>query len=358
MTRLELERVLRPSWQIVCHVNSIPAAGDFVTFDLGADSVLVLRDREGRIQAFHNVCRHRGARLLDGQGRCAGPVVCPYHGWSYGHAGQLIGVPGKETFVGLDRRQLGLKPAHLEVLMGLVFVCLAEEPPPLRERWAPFLDEFAPYRIPEMVPLGPIGYEDWEVDWKLAMDNYLESYHVAIGHPGLNRMFTPDYDDQKGTGGIARGTSWLKAQPSSRWSERLYTRLLAETPMDLPDDNRRSWRFYSALPNLGIDIYPEQIDFFQVLPLAPGRCRIRYGLFGLADARREIRVLRALGTRINKSVNSEDRELCVRVQRGLGSSSYSPGPLSTIETWMMEFHALLEAKIPQLRSPTPPAQFG
>jgi phenylpropionate dioxygenase-like ring-hydroxylating dioxygenase large terminal subunit len=190
------------------------------------------------------------------------------------------------------------------------------------------------------------------------MDNYLESYHVAVGHPGLNRMFTPDFDDQKGAGGIARGTSWLKPQPSSRWSERLYTRLLTQTPMDLPEDNRRSWRFYSALPNLGIDVYPEQIDFFQVLPLGPGRCRIRYGVFGLPDSRREIKVLRALGMRINKGVNAEDRDLCVRVQRGLGSSSYTPGPLSTIETWMMEFHALLEEKIPELRAAVPPAHFG
>ena len=71
MTRLELERIVLPSWQIVCHVNSIPRSGDYVTLDVGADSVLVLRDRDGGIRAFHNVCRHRGARLLDGSGSCS-----------------------------------------------------------------------------------------------------------------------------------------------------------------------------------------------------------------------------------------------------------------------------------------------
>jgi len=75
LNRLELERILLPSWQIVCHVNSIPKAGDYETFDLGPESVMVLRDRDGTVRGFHNVCRHRGARLLDGAGNC--PTTSP-----------------------------------------------------------------------------------------------------------------------------------------------------------------------------------------------------------------------------------------------------------------------------------------
>ncbi|HXA37184.1 MAG TPA: Rieske (2Fe-2S) protein, partial [Steroidobacteraceae bacterium] len=82
LTRLELERILMPSWQVVCHVNSIPNAGDYETFDLGPESVMVLRDRDGSIRGFHNVCRHRGARLLDGSGNCPATITCPYHGWT------------------------------------------------------------------------------------------------------------------------------------------------------------------------------------------------------------------------------------------------------------------------------------
>ncbi len=358
MTRLELERIFRPSWQIVCHVNSLPKPGDFVTFDMGVDSVVAVRDRDGTVRAFHNVCRHRGARLLDGHGHCAGTVLCPYHGWSYNYAGDLIGVPSRETFPGLKREDYGLKPVHLQVLMGFVFVCMSDDPPPLKERWAPFLDELAPYRFEEMVPLGPITSADWDVDWKVAMDNYLESYHVPIGHPGLQRMFTPDYEDQRAASDIARGTSWLREQPSSQWSERFYQSLVERTATHLPDAYKRAWRFYSLLPNLGVDVYPEQMDFFQVLPLAPGKCRIRYGIFGLPDDRREMRVLRALGTRINRSVNTEDHTLCLRVQRGLASPSYTPGPLSSIEKWMAAFHSQLEAKIPEVRLPVAPARFA
>jgi phenylpropionate dioxygenase-like ring-hydroxylating dioxygenase large terminal subunit len=338
-------------------VSSIPNPGDFVTFDLGPDSIVVLRDRDRRVRAFHNVCRHRGARLLDGNGRCPGTIVCPYHGWSYGYDGNLLGVPARDSFPGLDRAAHGLKPVRVEVLLGFVFVCLAGDPAPVRAQWAPFLEELAPYRFEEMVPLTPVATEQWDVDWKVAMDNYLESYHVPVGHPGLNRMFTPDYDDQKGASGIARGTSWLKDQPSPRWGERHYQRLVGPTVEHLPDDYKRCWRFYSALPNLGIDVYPELMDFFQVLPRGPGKCAIRYAIFGLPDERREMRVLRKLSNRINEQVNEEDRRLCERVQRGLASPSYTPGPLSTIETWMTEFHALLERHIPEVRLPAAPSRF-
>ncbi|MBS0394670.1 MAG: aromatic ring-hydroxylating dioxygenase subunit alpha [Proteobacteria bacterium] len=356
--RLELERILRPSWQIGCHVSSIPRPGDFVTFDLGPDSIVVLRDRDGAVRAFHNVCRHRGARLLDGSGHCAGTVVCPYHGWSYGYDGRLIGVPSRDSFPALDRAEHGLKPVRTEVLLGFVFVCLAGDPPPVRDQWAPFLAELAPYRFEEMVPLTPVSYEEWDVDWKVAMDNYLESYHVPVGHPGLNRMFTPDYDDQRGAPGIARGNSWLREQPSPRLSERCYQRLVGTTVEHLPQDYRRVWRFYSMLPNLGVDVYPELMDFFQVLPRSPGKCVIRYAIFGLPDERPAMHLLRRLSNRINAAVNEEDRRLCERVQRGLASPSYTPGPLSDIETWMTEFHDLLERHIPEVRLPSPPARFA
>jgi len=220
MTRLELERVLLPSWQMLCHVSSLRHAGDYVTLDVGPESVLALRDRDGQIRAFHNVCRHRGARLLDGAGNCPGAITCPYHGWSYRHDGALLGLAARDTFPGLDKAEHGLRPVRTESAFGFVFVALAGNPPPVAQAWGSMAADFAPYRFEDMVPLGPITSETWNVDWKIAMDNYLESYHVPIGHPGLFRMFTPDYEDQAGVPGVARGVSWMRDQPSSRGSLR------------------------------------------------------------------------------------------------------------------------------------------
>ncbi len=358
LTRLEIERVLMPSWQIVCHVNSIPRAGDYATFDLGPESVLVLKDRDGSIRAFHNVCRHRGARLLDGSGNCPSTITCPYHGWSYRHDGGLIGVPMRETFPGLDRAAHGLRPVRVDTALGFVFVCLAGDPPPVSSTWGRLALELAPYRFEDMVPLTPITTEVWDVDWKIAMDNYLESYHVPIGHPGLYRMFTPDYDDVAAVPGVARGVSWMRDRPSSRWSERMYQKLAAGAVTHLPEKLRRSWRFYSALPNLGIDVFPDQMDFFQLLPGGPGKCIVRGAMFGLPNEGREIRAVRYLSNRINTQVNNEDRWLCQRVQRGLASSSYKPGPLSRLETYMHEFHNLLRERIPEFRLADAPRQFA
>ena len=275
MTRLEIERILLPSWQMLCHVSQLRQAGDYVTLDIGSESVVGLRDREGVIRAFHNVCRHRGSRLLDGDGNCAGPITCPYHGWSYRHDGALLGVAARDTFPGLDRSQYGLRPVKVDVAFGFVFIALAGDPQPVSRMWGTLADEFAPYRFKDMVPLSPITTETWNVDWKIAMDNYLESYHVPIGHPGLNRMFTPDYEDQAGVPGVARGVSWFREQPSPRWAERKYQQLVGQVTAHLPEANRRCWRFYSMLPNLGLDVFPEQMDFFQVLPAGPGKCTIR-----------------------------------------------------------------------------------
>jgi len=360
LTRLELQRVLLPSWQIVCHVNSIPKAGDYQTLDVGPESVIVLRDRDGTIRAYHNVCRHRGARLLDGAGSCPASIItCPYHGWTYRQDGSLIGMPVRESFPGLDRGEHGLRPVRVETAFGFVFVCFSGDPPPPSETFGHLAQRLSVYRIEEMVPLGPITQEIWPVDWKVAMDNYLESYHVPTGHPGLYRMFTPDYQDQESLpGGIAAGTSWMREQESPRWSERMYQRLVAKAATHLPEDVRRCWRFFSALPNLGLDVLPDQMDFFQLLPDGPGRCIVRGGVFGLPDSRRETRVVRYLSARINRAVNDEDRWLCSRVQRGLASSSYKPGPLSELERWMLDFHDLLRARIPEFKLPAPPQHFA
>jgi phenylpropionate dioxygenase-like ring-hydroxylating dioxygenase large terminal subunit len=359
MTRLEIERILMPSWQIVCHVSAIPRPGDFVTFDLGTNGVVALRDSQGEIRAFHNVCRHRGARILDGIGHCPGAINCPYHGWSYRLNGELRAVTERDSFPGLDRSEWGLKPVRSQVAFGFVFICLEGNPPPVEEVWGELARELAPYRVADMQPVGPMYIEHWDCDWKIAMDNYLESYHVPIGHPGLFRMFSPDYEDQVLLpGGVARGISYLRDQPSSRWSERFYQKLVVPTAVELAEERRMRWSFYSMLPNIGIDIFPEQMDFFQVLPRGPGKCTIRGGSFAHPDSRREMRVLRYLGSRINRQVQREDEFLCARVQRGLGSRSYEPGPLSSLESCMLQFHDMLRTRIPEVREPHAPARFA
>ena len=356
IARLEHERVILPSWQIACHINDIPDAGNYVTFDFGPESIVVLRTAQGDIAAYHNACRHRAARLLLGTGTCRGGAInCPYHGWTYNLDGTLRGLPMTKTFPGLDRQAHGLVSPRVEIMAGFVFVCLQGDAPPPSQLWGDMLEDFRPYQFEKMLPLADMYTEHWNVDWKVAMDNYLESYHVPIGHPGLYRMFTPDCDDQTNLPtGVARGVSWLLPTPSPKWSERRYAAMVQGLCTHLPEPNRKCWRFYSMLPNLGIDVFPDQMDFFQVLPNGPGKCIIRGGTYGLPDSRREMRVLRYLNARINRQVQREDEDLCNRVQRGLASSAYTPGPLSTHEVCVLQFHDMIRDRIPQTLLATRP----
>jgi len=121
-----------------------------------------------------------------------------------------------------------------------------------------------------------------------------------------SRFPLPDarLDDQSMVPGVARGISWLREQPSSKWTERFYQTARRHGDRRSAEANRRCWSFYSMLPNLGIDIFPDQMDFFQVLPRGPGKCTIRGGTFGLPDARREMRLVRYLNARINRQCSA------------------------------------------------------
>ena len=154
---LEREAVFLPSWQLVCHVNDLPEPGDYHTFDFLGEQVVTLRGRDGTVASFHNVCRHRASRLLDGdKGNCGGRITCPYHAWSYGLDGRLIGVPHRAGFGAQDWDSLGLAPVDQEIYLGFVFVRLAGHGPSVVEMMAPYTADLAPYRFETLVPQGRV----------------------------------------------------------------------------------------------------------------------------------------------------------------------------------------------------------
>lgn len=113
----------RRDWHFITHDADIPSVGDYQTLKVGDELVFVVRSKDGRVRAFHNVCRHRAARLLDGEGgHCAGLITCPYHAWSYALDGRLVGVPNREDYAEFDLTKLNLVPVQMEERQGEVFV--------------------------------------------------------------------------------------------------------------------------------------------------------------------------------------------------------------------------------------------
>jgi phenylpropionate dioxygenase-like ring-hydroxylating dioxygenase large terminal subunit len=341
---LEAERVsvFRRSWQLVCHSSELPAVGSHYLFELLGDSVLVVRDESGDIHAFHNVCRHRGSRLVDtsvaqpaGEFR-ARRILCPYHAWCYGLDGRLRHLPDAASYGAADRSKLNLKPVRVGLWQGFLFVALEDPGRPLTEWLAPLDAEIGPYRLAEMRPLGRITLRPRRMNWKVIVENYLDSLHVPVAHPGLAALTGDRYRVDMVADGIFRMQAEIEAGVGAGLSERLYCAWLPEQG-HLPETQRRSWRYYLLWPNTALDIYPDQIDFMQMLPLDSGRTLIREVSYGLPDGTRQMRVTRYLNWRINRQVNAEDTTLISRVWAGLASGVYDPGPISAKETCLAAF---------------------
>ena len=349
---VEMKLLIRPAWQIVCHASDVPSAGDWQTLDFLGESVIVMRGADDRIRAFANVCRHRGSRLVDGTGGCARRLTCPYHGWTYAADGRLIGVPHKEDYPGLDLADWGLLPVEIEQWHGFLFVRLEGGGPSVAEMMAPSEAEIAPYRLEELQAIGRITLRPRDVNWKNVADNYSDGLHIPVAHPGLTRLFGGDYGIEAGEQ-VDRMWGDLVEHPSTNLSERAYQQLL-------PAEAGRRWLYFKLWPNTAFDLYPDQVDFMHFVPVSPTVTMIREISYALPDAkipenwRREMKAARYLNWRINRRVNAEDTALIRRVQQGMGSSLYRPGPLGASEVCLRSFATRLRRLIPETRLDRPP----
>ncbi|MEA3064456.1 MAG: hypothetical protein QOJ27_895 [Sphingomonadales bacterium] len=342
---VEMERVIRPSWQVVCHAGDVARAGDWRTIDYLGESVIVVRGDDGEVRAFANVCRHRGSRVVTGSAGCARRLTCPYHAWTYGLDGRLIGVPHKGDYPGLDPSRLGLVPVELEAWRGFLFVRLEGGGPSVAAMMAPHEAEIAPYRFERLEALGRVTLRPRDVNWKNVADNYSDGLHIAVAHPGLTRLFGRGYAVSAAEH-VDRMAGDLVERPSANPSERGYQRFLPDTP-HLPPELRRRWLYFKLWPNVAFDLYPDQVDFMQFLPVSPTETVIREISYALPDGRREMKAARYLNWRINRRVNAEDTALIQGVQQGMASRSYTPGPLGESEVCLRSFARKLRRLIPE-----------
>jgi carnitine monooxygenase subunit len=346
--RAEKQRVFATSWQIICHLNDIPNPGDYHTLDFIGEPLVAVRGQDGTVRAFFNVCRHRAARLLDGaSGHCPGRIVCPYHAWTYDLQGHLSAVPYRKEFADFSLQQFGLKPLEIEIFQGFVFVRLQPGLPSVAEMLAPYHAELALYRLEQLRPLGRATVRVRSVNWKNVTDNYSDAMHITVAHPGLTRLFGQSYGVEAQLW-VDKMWGYLRDAPSSQISERMYQSLLPKSP-HLPDDRQRLWAYFKLWPNVAFDIYPDQVDFMQMIPVSPTETVIREIAYALPDSRREMHVSRYLNWRINRRVSLEDKALIERVQAGMGSSSYVPGPLGRGEVSLRSFSRRMRELIPESR---------
>ncbi len=347
LLELEKQHVFREHWQIACHISDVPDAGDYITMDVVGERALILRDQDGTIRGFHNICRHRGSRVVtDEKGTCRNALVCPFHGWVYNLDGTLRGAARPRSFPPLDKQEFGLQPLELEVWLGFVFIRFSPGPQPsVADLMQPFHGELSHYRSEEMVPTAGLWTQVSPVNWKSVRDVDNEGYHVAMAHPALQDLYGSTYYDEPFVNGLCRSFATYNPHAGRRWSVRNYVKIAPEAT-HLPDHLRKAWIYYGIFANAVIAVTPEIVQFYQEFPLSTGQTMLRGGIYRYREESRKQRAARYLAFRIDRDTQAEDVQLTIWSNESMTSKAFNGFYLSDLEYGVRTHHDHLRAVLP------------
>ena len=349
LIELEKEHVFLNHWQFACHVSDVPEAGSYFSFDMMGERALILRDQNGDVRAFHNICRHRGSRLVaEESGKCRNALVCPFHGWVYNLDGTLRGAARPESFPPLDKVQFGLQPLEYEIWNGFVFLRFRQGPQPsvatLMQRYEA---ELAPYQFEDRVPTSGMWTQESPVNWKSVRDVDNEGYHVAMAHPALQDLYGSTYYDLPMVDGANSSHATYNPHAGRRWSVRHYMKI-SPTPEHLPEDLHRSWSYYGLFPNTVIAVTPQTVLFYQEFPLDVNRTLLRGGTYRYREESRAQKLARYLAFRIDRDTGNEDVQLTIWSNEAMLSKNFQGFYLSDLEYGVRAHHDHLRARLPVL----------
>jgi choline monooxygenase len=349
----EIATVFGRGWTLVGHISEFAEPGQYVTANVGREPVVVIRGHDGELRALSNVCRHRASIILEGVGRTRSVMRCPYHAWTYELTGQLAAAPSARGFACLDRDLVALPRFRTAVVGGLVFCCCDPDAPSLSDVLGPVqaffeslgLDRLEVFQRPEH---GARYVQDFEENWKILADNYLEDYHVPVAHPALVRLL-----DVKETFGEENAWSeWsavpMRSRPSRDERERRYQSLVRRMP-GMPELFEKSWGNVHVWPTTFMEIYPHHIDTWQLEPHGLMRTRAVTLTLVHPDADDDDRMARQLCHELQVDVMDEDVEITSRVQRGVQAPSYHSGILNDEqERSVIRFQSRLRELLPRI----------
>ena len=363
---LDLEVIFGRHWLFSAVTAEIPDPGDYLTIDIGPYAVIIVRDDDEEIRAFHNVCRHRGSRLLKDPCGSVGNIVCPYHQWTYRPDGNLIFAESQpDTF---DKSHFGLKPVHVKVVAGLIFTCFSDNPPDDFNEVAEFLEPYlAPYELTNAKVAHQTDLVE-EGNWKLVMENNRECQHCDGAHPELISAYFPLFgyseDDitprlrpiferfQAATADLERACS-VRGFPQEERRE-LDTRATGFQLSHLALDGQGisfseggaqvCKKLIGSMtepkfgdlslhlqPNSWFHFLSDHAVVFRVLPISPDKSIVRSTWLVHPDAVEGVDYEIDSLTAVWEATNREDRELVADTQNGVTNPGYIPGPYSLVE---------------------------
>ena len=353
----DVDAMFYHSWLMAGLECELPKAGSYIGLTIGRSPVIVVRDRDGEIRAFHNSCRHRGSLICQNGSGTAPKLVCPYHRWTYNLDGSLFAA--QRMAEDFDKQAHGLKPVALRRIAGALFVCLSDNPPPMGE----FAEKFAEYAAPHHLNDAKLAFQSVLVEhanWKLVMENGRECYHCSTGHPELARTFPVGMSKHFDVGEDVAAKKFLAdmatiglttdAVEGSWWQLARFA--LAEGTVSLTMDGRHAVgklmcdlnNGYVGSMRLAVDPHcfvhatADHVFMFSAMPVSPTETHVTGKWYVHKDAAEgvdyTVDALAELWTR----TNLQDKELAENNQLGVNSLGYTPGPYSPeAETLAMRF---------------------
>lgn len=328
---LEREAIFKRSWLQVGHVCELEEPGSYILrpLEFADASILITRGKDGAIRAFHNVCTHRGTRLVTEESGVRSTFTCPYHAWTFGNDGQLRSAPDFERFY-IDKKQCGLPPVAVDVCAGLIFINLDSSPEQsLHQYLGPLVEQLETLPVARATTFTEYVY-DIDANWKLTYDNFQENYHLRFIHPrsGGGGAVGPDnqfgYPERYGFYGEHRAqTIWSNPAPILSPTQllafgRLVPDLMEKGLMDGPHGRD----YYALFPNFFLIGNPVQHFSHTVIPISARKSRGVFRIYWVGDDSSASERFGREFSMVNlRDVHSEDRAVIEAGQRGLASGA-------------------------------------
>ncbi len=332
---LERERIFRPMPTIAAHSSELPSAGAFLRREVAGLPVLLTREASGAVNAFLNVCRHRGTRLVDEEAGCKNRFSCPYHAWTYANSGELIAAPHFETgFTGLDKYDFSLKRLDCQERFGLIWVTAETDAPADIDAFVGELGaELDALCIDEMF----VAHQNtsvYDANWKILVEGGIEAYHFKVAH---RHTIGPHFEDNL--------SSYRRFDPHMR------SILMRSSMATLSDEPRDSWRLrdhaqvlYTLFPSTSLLVQQDHIAWIQSEPISAGQTRIRLSTIApTSEAAKTDHWKR--NHEITCVTLGEDFAICESVQSGIGAGANSDMVFGRFEGALDAFNDVVETNL-------------
>jgi choline monooxygenase len=330
----ERESLLASSWMAIGTAAQVPQPGDMQPVEILGLPLVFLRDREGAVQVFHNVCSHRGFKLAQEAGNCGKLLRCPYHSWAYDLTGKLqatplVGGPGKNACPGFDRSQHGLRPVRAAIWFDVIFVNIDGQAPEFEDFIAPMVARWEAFDPVLFHHGGADSRFEMEVgcNWKLAVENFCEAYHLPWIHPGLNSYSRLEDHYNIALEDFGAGQGSLVYRPQLSPDGKSFPKIAG-----LPEKWQQGAEYIAVFPNVLLGVHYDHLFVVVLIPETEKKTRDLFEIYYLAEAANttDYAALRDANRRAWSVVFAEDLGVVEGMQAGRQSPAFQGGVFSPV----------------------------